>query len=399
MFLHYNTLTQNTTGMNTVHFGIIGCGLMGREFASAAARWCHLPGMTSRPEIVAICDTNEKLFPWYRDHFQGITMFTQDYRELLADPRINAVYCALPHNLHEDVYCRILDFGKHFMGEKPFGIDKAANDAILKSVTDHPDRLVRCSSEFPFIPAVQRIGAMINEQRFGRIIEVNAAFLHSSDLDPQKTINWKRMIQYNGAYGCMGDLGLHVCHVPFRAGWIPRSVRAILSNIVPIRPDGKGNLVPCETWDNATLLCDVCDPETNDVFPMSLKTWRIAPGEKDTWSLEILGTKFSARFSTKNPKLLQYMDYNGGSSQAWHHEDMGSETAFQGITGGIFEFGFSDSILQMWAAFLYELEHGKPLSRFAGCATPQETALSHRLFTAALQSHTENAVVKLEDVY
>ena len=25
-----------------IKFGVIGCGLMGREFASAAARWCHL---------------------------------------------------------------------------------------------------------------------------------------------------------------------------------------------------------------------------------------------------------------------------------------------------------------------------------------------------------------------
>jgi len=26
----------------TFRFGVIGCGLMGREFASAAARWLHL---------------------------------------------------------------------------------------------------------------------------------------------------------------------------------------------------------------------------------------------------------------------------------------------------------------------------------------------------------------------
>ena len=44
--------------MKTVRFGIIGCGLMGREFASAAARWCHLPDMLVRPEIVALCDQN-----------------------------------------------------------------------------------------------------------------------------------------------------------------------------------------------------------------------------------------------------------------------------------------------------------------------------------------------------
>lgn len=379
--------------MKTIRFGIIGCGLMGREFASAAARWCHLPEMTSRPEIVAVCDTNASLFPWYTGNFPTIKTVTSDYHELLADKNVDAVYCAVPHNLHRELYCRILDAGKHLMGEKPFGIDQAANDAILKSVSTHPELLVRCSSEFPFIPAVQRIGRMIDENAFGRIIEVNAAFLHSSDLDPEKPINWKRMIQYNGEYGCMGDLGMHVCHVPFRAGWIPRSVRAILMNIIPERPDGHGNTVPCETWDNATLLCDVVQTET--VFPMSLKTWRIAPGEKDTWSIEILGTEASARFSTKNPKRLETMHYAGGSTQSWQFEDMGHETAFKSITGGIFEFGFSDSILQMWASFLHELEHGKPRNRFAGCVTPEETALSHRLFTAAIRANDGNKVVEV----
>lgn len=382
--------------MKTIPFGIIGCGLMGREFASAAARWCHLPEMTSRPQIVAVCDTNESLFPWYTGNFASIKTVTRDYRELLDRDDLHAVYCALPHNLHQEVYRDILDAGKHLMGEKPFGIDKAANDAIMRSAAAHPELLVRCSSEFPFIPAVQRIGRMIAEEMFGRILEVNAAFLHSSDLDPQKPINWKRMIPYNGEYGCMGDLGMHVCHVPFRAGWIPRSVRAILTNVVPERPDGKGGIVPCETWDNATLLCDVIQPETGTVFPMSLKTWRIAPGEKNTWSLEILGTKMSARFSTKNPKRLETLDYLGGASQIWRKEDMGTETAFKSITGGIFEFGFSDSILQMWGSFLYELEHKKPLNRFAACVTPAETALSHRLFTAALRSHEINQVVELE---
>ena len=70
------------------------------------------------------------------------------------------------------------------------------------------------------------------------------------------------MVQFNGEYGCMGDLGMHVCHVPFRAGWIPRTVRAVLSNIVPQRPDGRGGVAPCETWDNATLLCEAVDPLT-----------------------------------------------------------------------------------------------------------------------------------------
>ena len=67
--------------------------------------------------------------------------------------------------------------------------------------------------------------------------------------------------------------------------------------------------------------------------------------------------------------------------------------AFKTITGPIFEFGFPDAILQMWAAFLHELVHRQPPKRFAGCVTPAEVSLSHRLFTAALQSQKSRTVV------
>ena len=380
--------------MKNIEFGIIGAGLMGREFASAAARWCHLLDMPARPEIVAVCDKNPAVLDWYKANFSSVHQYTDDYRKILANPNVDAVYCAVPHNLHEGIYCAIIKSGKHLMGEKPFGMDQSANQAILACLKAHLKVFARCSSEFPFYPAVQRIGNMIETNAFGQIVEVNNYFLHSSDLDPAKPMNWKRMIEINGKYGVMGDLGMHVCHVPFRAGWIPKNVRAILSDIVKERPDGKGGRAPCRTWDNATLLCEAADPVSGALFPLTLKTQRIAPGEMDTWSLEILGMQASARFSTKNPKLLQIMEYRG-REQVWQHIDMGQETAFKMITGGIFEFGFSDSILQMWAAFLYELTEAKPLKQFAACVTPEETALSHALFTAALQSQAEGTVVRV----
>jgi len=380
--------------MNKVRFGIIGCGLMGREFAGSIARWCHLIDATARPELVAICNRSERPLAWFVANFPSIQLVTQDYRALLDNRQVDAVYVAVPHHLHREIYCATIRAGKHLMGEKPFGIDKEANDAILDCIAKHPGLLVRCFSQFPFFPAVQRIGEMIEAGAFGRIIEVGAGFLHSSDLDPQKPLNWKRTVEFNGQYGCMGDLGMHVCHVPFRAGWIPQTARAVLSNIFPQRPDGAGGMAPCDTWDNATLLCDAIDPAAGEVFPLTLKTQRIAPGEKNTWYLEILGTQAAVRFSTKNPKRLDRLDYGGGE-QVWGRIDMGHETAFATITGRGFEFGFSDAMLQMWAAFLFELEHGRPLKKFAGCATPEETALSHRLFTAALRSHHAAAVVKV----
>ena len=383
--------------MRTVRFGIIGCGLMGKEFASATARWCHLPDMDVRPEIVAVCDTNESLLTWFRNNFASIKQSTTDYRELLANDKVEAVYCAVPHNLHERFYCDIISAGKHLMGEKPFGIDKPANDAILASIADHPDVFVRCSSEYPFVPAMQRMCDMIQTDEFGEIIEVNTGFLHSSDLDLSKPLNWKRMAEYCGKYGCLGDLGMHVCHVPFRADWRPVNVRAILSNLVPERPDGKGGTAPCDTWDNATLFCEAQNPATGRLFPWTLKTHRIAPGHKNTWYCEIYGMKKSARYSSKNTNSIEILDFSVGGEQAWRQIDMGHETAFKTITGSIFEFGFSDCILQMWAAFLYEFEHGQPLKKFAGCVTPEETALSHKLFTAALKSHREKTTANLEE--
>ena len=370
--------------MRTVKFGIVGCGLMGREFASAVARWCHLPEMDVRPEIVAVCDANADILTWYTDNFPTITQVTSDYHKLLGNDDVEAVYIAVPHNLHQEFCCAAIEAGKHLLGEKPFGIDKAANDAIMACISAHPDVFVRCSSESPFFPAMQRIGAMIESDAFGRIIEVNSGFLHCSDMDQNKPINWKRLLEFNGEYGCMGDLGMHACHMPFRAGWVPKDVRAVLSNIVPARPDGEGGVAPCETWDNATLFC-TADDASGAPFPLTIKTQRIAPGHKNTWYLEILGTKGSARWSSKQINTLEVMKYTGGE-QAWQVIDMGHEMAYKSITGGIFEAGFSDSILQMWAAFLYEMEHGKPMSTFAGCVTPEETALSHCLFTAALTS-------------
>lgn len=383
------------TEKRTIRFGIIGCGLMGREFASAVARWGHLTTSPAQPQVVAICNRSDKPFEWFGANFPTISQVTHDYRQVLSNPEVDAVYVALPHDLHEAVYIDAIRAGKHLMGEKPFGIDLAANRAILRAMADHPNVFVRCVSQFPFFPAVQRIGQLIESGALGRIIEVRSAFLHSSDLDPLKPINWKRQAAHCGAYGVMGDLGMHACHVPFRAGWQPRNVRAILSKIVARRPDARGEMVPCDTWDNATLLVETEDRAAATRFPWILRTHRIAPGEKNSWNIEIDGTEGAVRFSTRDPKRLEVLAYTRGQEQIWQAIQCGYETPYPTITGGIFEFGFGDAILQMWAAFVHELATGSVPHKFAGCATAQEARLSHQLFTAALHSAAESRTVEI----
>ena len=376
-----------------INFGVIGCGLMGREFASAAARWCHLLDLDFEPCIVAACDANSAMLAWFMQSIPGLRTYT-DYHQMLESTDIEAIYCAVPHHLHAPIYTDILKAGKHMLGEKPFGIDLVANTAILKQINDKPHLLVRCSSEFPFFPGAQRLIQWIREARFGQIIEVEAGFWHSSDLDPNKPINWKRQVAFNGEYGCLGDLGMHVVHVPQRARWSVTRVRSLLSKVISQRPDSSGALVPCETWDNAILACDAVATD-GQVFPMVLSTKRITPGHSNTWFINVYGTKFSARFSTQQPKQLAWLPYTPGSEQAWHVLDMPYQSAYRAITGAVFEFGFSDAILQMWAAFCDELTHGPQMRQPFHCATPEETAASHRLFSAALESQRSGQTVSL----
>ncbi|RKP49915.1 gfo/Idh/MocA family oxidoreductase [Cohnella endophytica] len=383
----------NATNNKIIRFGVIGCGLMGKEFASAASRWCHLTGVDFEPKIVAVCDAMPAATEWFTANVSSVQRTYSDYKDLLTDPEVDAVYCAVPHNLHAQIYVDIIRAGKHLLGEKPFGIDQEANRLISQALQEHPEVIVRCSSEFPFYPGVQQIVQWVNEGKFGRIIEVEAGFWHSSDLDPTKPINWKRRIAMNGEYGCMGDLGMHVLHLPLRFGWKPNSVRALLSKIVPERPDNQGGMVPCETWDNAILACDV--KLADQKFPMVLSTKRIAPGHANTWFIRIQGTAMSAEYSTKNPKQIASLPYAPGGQQAWHVLDTPYKSAYSTITGGIFEFGFSDSILQMWAAFCDEVVHGNQMQQAFTCATPSEAEDSHRVFTAALESERTGGTIPI----
>jgi predicted dehydrogenase len=223
------------------------------------------------------------------------------------------------------------------------------------------------------------------------VLEVRAGFLHSSDLDPHKPVNWKRQVKTCGAAGVMNDLGMHVVHVPFRLGWQPSRVYAQLQKIYAERPDGRGGMAVCDTWDNATLHCDL-EMDGRDV-PLHLETKRLAPGETNTWYFELLGTDGGVRYSTKEPKTL--WTFERGKEQVWQRTDLGHQMAFPTVTGGIFEAGFPDCFLQMLAAFVAE-RAGELNGRF-GCVTPDEAVRSHTLWEAALQSHQTRAAVAMND--
>jgi len=370
-----------------VKIGIIGGGLMGREVASALGRWFVLNDFPVKAELTAVCDVAENAREWFRQ-VPSVKLLTADYHELIASPDVDVVYVAVPHNLHEKIYLDVLKAGKDLLAEKPFGIDLAAARSIA-AAAESSGRFVRCSSEFPFLPGVQCAFDMAKKGGLGKLLEVRSCFHHSSDLDPTKPVNWKRQMKTCGDIGVMGDLGMHTVHVPFRLGWKPTRVYAQLQKIYHERPDGKGGMAPCDTWDNALLHTDV-NIDGAEV-PVRFEMKRLAPGETNTWFIEILGTEGGVKYSTKEPKTL--WTFQRGKEQLWQRTDLGFNGPFPTITGGIFETGFPDCFMQMWAAYLAE-RAGKLDGRF-GCVTPGEAVRSHELFAAALESHAEKRAIDL----
>ena len=381
---------SNSSNKPVLRWGIIGGGLMGREFASALGRWFALTDETlPRAELIAVCDLVEETRNWFQ-RVPTVKQITASADELLANLDVDAVYVALPHNLHQEFYLKVLRAGKDLLAEKPFGIDLQAAQ-IVRNEAEKLNRFVRCSSELPFLPGGQRVWETLsnNLESVGRVLEIRAGFHHSSDLDSTKPANWKRFNRTCGEAGVLNDLGMHVAHLPLRLGWKPKTVYAQLQKGFPTRPDGKGGTVECDTWDNALLHCDV--EIAGESVPMRWEMKRMAPTETNTWFIEVVGTTGGVRFSTKEPKTLGI--FENGKEQSWNNIDLGHKMAFGTVTGGIFEAGFPDCILQMLASFA--AERAGVLGEKFGMVRPEEAVQSHEVWSAALQSHQEKRAVEV----
>lgn len=372
-----------------VGVGIIGGGLMGREIAAALRRWPALIDHPVTPELVAVCDINPDALGWF-ERIDTVSQLTTSSAELFANPEVDVVYIAVRHDLHEQLYVDAIRAGKALLAEKPFGIDTAAADSVLQAIAETPGSFVRVSSEMPFFPGAQWAIDYVRSGAVGRIIDARCGFLHASDIDLTKPINWKRQARFCGEAGVMNDLGMHAWHVPLRLGWRPERVYGVLSDIVTERP-GPNRPEACDTWDNAVLHCRIDHP--NGAFPFAAETKRIALGEKNTWEFEVQGLDGGVRFSTKRPKTVEvfaWIEVPGvGREQSWQQIDAGSQSVWPTVTGPNFESGFSDAILQMWAVFL--AERAGVLGEKFGCVRPEEAAHTHRIFDAALESHVSGA--------
>jgi predicted dehydrogenase len=143
-----------------LNVGIIGAGAFGRQHARAIAA---LPDV----QVVAASRTNASALQQFVAEFggQGYT----DYNDLIADPAVQAVAIATPHDLHTEIVIKATRAGKHILLEKPIAPTLAECDQIVSAV-QASDVTFMAGHTNHFVPVYRQAKAIVDSGELGQLI-------------------------------------------------------------------------------------------------------------------------------------------------------------------------------------------------------------------------------------
>jgi predicted dehydrogenase len=189
--------------MKKYNLGIIGAGMYGKMLMRHFQR-------DERANMIWVNSASEGTTKGAAEEF-GIGKWTLDYRDILADPAVDAVFIATPPYMHAEQLEASLAAGKDVLLEKPMAESRESVQRIVSAVEAAPDRLVleascrhtRLTRKFRFIKE------MIDGGKLGEIYHV-----HHNHLTPSTFIEYNK----NGAWamnkklaagGPFADLGVY----------------------------------------------------------------------------------------------------------------------------------------------------------------------------------------------
>jgi predicted dehydrogenase len=164
-------------------------------------------------EVRTICD----VLPFQLDRAKGIvgpqTQAVDDYRRILDDPKIDAVFIATPFHLHAQPLLDALDAGKHVYCEKTLvkGHDQIEQ---LRPVLENTDRIVQTGYQHRYSDHLQHIAGIIQSGEIGSISKVECQWNRNGDWrrpvpspEYERAINWRMYREYSG--GLTAELSSH----------------------------------------------------------------------------------------------------------------------------------------------------------------------------------------------
>jgi predicted dehydrogenase len=144
-----------------VGIGVIGYGYWGpnlvRNFSEADGS-----------RVVAVSDLREERLARVRDRYPAVRT-TSDYRELLADPAIDAIVVATPVATHHRLAMAAIEAGKHVLVEKPLAMSTAEGAALVEAARRRGVVLM-VDHTFVYTGAVQKIRELVESGHLGRLL-------------------------------------------------------------------------------------------------------------------------------------------------------------------------------------------------------------------------------------
>ena len=152
--------------------GFIGCG--------GIANGKHFPGMEQQSELaemVAFCDlVKERAERAAAKYGTPDAKVYTDYRELLADKSIDAVFVLTPNVSHAEITCAALESGKHVLCEKPMAATEADAKKMLEA-RDKSGKLLTIGYQYRHFPVNQVAKKTIDDGWLGDIYYAEALYL------------------------------------------------------------------------------------------------------------------------------------------------------------------------------------------------------------------------------
>jgi len=310
-----------------IGIGVVGFGWMGRVHAQAYARVRHHYPDVARPELMAVADDVPGRAEAAAEQF-GFATATRDWRQLVDDPRVEAVSITAPNFLHREMGMAFAAAGKHIWIEKPVGLSAEDARAIVGDVQ------VTVGFNYRNAPAVSRAREIITAGQIGDVTHARFRLLSDYAAHPDGALSW-RFERERGGNGVLGDLGSHgVDLIRHLLGEID-AVVADTAVFVTSRPRplaatsghqrGGGDLGPVENEDYLACLLRLASGAR-----VTLDCSRVAVGEQNTYGFEIHGTRGALYWDFRRMGELSVSI--GGS-----YQDEPMRTAFVGPHDG--EFG------------------------------------------------------------
>lgn len=298
--------------MEALKVGIVGAGWMGHVHARGYERmvqhWTDLP---RAPQIVAVADAAPEAAERFSQMHGDLTTYA-DWRELVADPEIEAVSVTAPNFLHREIGVAVAEAGKHLWIEKPVGL--AALDAIAIRDVVRASGVVGCVGfNYRQVPAVARARRLVESGAIGAPTHARVQLFTDYAAHPGSPLSWRFAVA-RGGHGVLGDLASHGVDLLRHVLGDVAALTARTAVHIPQRPiaDAQGHYAILDIDQPGLSFGDV----ENEDYVVAILTMasgilavceasRAAVGEQNNYALEVHGTQGLIRWDFRRPGELQ----------------------------------------------------------------------------------------------